>query len=86
MEEKLTFEEREIMRNAFVFLRNHCNPPANQDENACDWWMQAAEEAGQVCGAWNNHPLAIEVFVALYSYIDGKAKKKTEEAENVQKQ
>ncbi len=86
MDQAMTFEEQEIMRNAYVFLKNHCNPPANQDENACNWWMQAAQEMGQVCGAWNNHPLATEVFLALYNYIEGKAKKKTEEHDNVQEQ
>lgn len=38
---------------------------------------------GQVCAAWNNHPLAIEILIALCNYIEGKAKKKTEEADHV---
>ena len=84
MDQMMTFEEQEIMRNAYVFLKNHCNPPANQEANACDWWMQAVLELGQVCEAWNNHPLAKEVFMALYAYIEGKARKKTEEFGHVQ--
>ena len=83
MKQEMTFEEQEIMRNAYVFLKNHCCPPANSDEKAGDWWMQAAQELGTVCAAWNNHPLAIEVLIAVYNYIDQKAKRITEETDHV---
>ena len=83
MEQIITPEEREIMRNAYVFLATHCNPPANHDECACDWWLETVREMGRVCAAWNNHPLAIEILIALCNYIEGKAKKKTEEADHV---
>jgi len=83
MEQRITPEEREIMRHAYVFLETHCDPPANQEEGACDWWIQAAQEMAQVCSAWNNHPLAMAVLIAIYDYVGEKAKKKTEEAENV---
>jgi len=84
MEQAMTYEEQEIMRNAFIFLKNHCNPPANSDDHAVDWWTQAAQEMATVCHAWNNHPLAMEVFVAIYDYIGEKAKMKSEENEHVQ--
>ena len=60
MEQVMTFEEQEIMRNAYVFLKHHCNPPANSDENAVGWWTQAAQEMGAVCGAWSNHGVGQE--------------------------
>ena len=83
MEQNLTPEEREIMRHAFIFLKTHCNPPANSDECAPDWWLQTVQEMSNVCAAWDNHPLAGHVFLALIDYIEEKAKKKTEETGNV---
>lgn len=83
MEQNLTPEEREIMRHAFIFLKTHCNPPANSDGCAPDWWLQTVQEMGKVCAAWDNHPLAGRVFLALIDYIEEKAKKKTEETGNV---
>lgn len=83
MEQNLTPEEREIMRHAFIFLKTHYNPPANSDGCAPDWWLQTVQEMGKVCAAWDNHPLAGHVFLALIDYIEEKAKKKTEETGNV---
>ena len=86
MEQILTSEEREIMRHAFIFLKMHCNPPANSDESAPDWWLQAVQEMGSVCAAWNNHPLAGHIFLALIDYIEEKAKKKSEDNDHVYEQ
>lgn len=85
MEQILTPEEREIMRHAFIFLKTHCNPPANGDECAPDWWLQTVQEMGKVCSAWN-HPLASHIFLALIDYIEEKAKKITEENNHVSEQ
>lgn len=86
MEQTLTSEEREIMRHAFIFLKTHCNPPANSDECAPDWWLQTVQEMGKVCAAWDNHPLAGHIFLALIDYIEEKAKKKTEDNDHVSEQ
>ena len=67
MEQKITPEELEIMRSAYVFLRDHC------DERTDEWWKQAAGEMAAVSARWNNHPLAVEVLMAIYNYIDRKA-------------
>ena len=85
MEQILTPDEREIMRHAFIFLKTHCNPPANSDKNAPDWWLQTVQEMGSVCAAWNNHPLAGHIFLALIDYIEEKAKK-TEDNNHVYEQ
>ena len=83
MEQKMTFEEQEIMRSAYVFLRDHCCPPKNSDERTDEWWKQAAGEMAAVSARWNNHPLAVEVLMAIYNYIDRKAKRITEETDHV---
>ncbi len=83
MEENMTQEEQEIMRNAFIFLKTHCNPPFNTADTAHTWWLQTVQEMVAVCNAWNNHPLAIAVFLALYDYIEDKANKKTEGSKDV---
>ena len=85
MEQVLTPEETEIMRHAFIFLKTHCNPPANQDDLAPDWWIQTVQEMGSVCAAWNNHPLATHIFIALIDYIEEKAKKASEGNSDAQK-
>ncbi len=86
MEQILTPEEREIMRHAFIFLKTHCNPPTSSDESAPEWWLQIVQEMGKVCSAWNNHPLASHIFLALIDYIEEKAKKKAEENNHVSEQ
>lgn len=84
MEQTLTPEEHEIMRHAFIFLKTHCNPPANSDSRAPEWWIQTVQEMGTVCAAWGNHPLASHVFMALIDYIEEKAKKIPEDNDNDQ--
>lgn len=79
MEQIITPEEKEIMRHAYVFLSTHCNPPANQETCACDWWLQTVQEMGQLSAVWNNHPLMMSLLMAILDYLEGKAKKKTEE-------
>lgn len=74
MNQSLTPEEHEIMRHAFIFLKTHCNPPANSDDKAIEWWTQSYREMGAVSSAWNNHPLAIHVLIALMNYIEEKAR------------
>ena len=83
MEQIISAEEKEIMRNAYIFLANHCNPPANQEACACDWWLQTVQEMGQLSLVWNNHPLMMSLLIAIIDYLDGKANKKTEEFGNV---
>ena len=73
MEQKITPEELEIMRSAYVFLRDHCCPPKNSDERTDEWWKRTAGEMAAVSARWNNHPLAVEVLMAIYNYIDWKA-------------
>lgn len=43
MHGNVTNEEWQIFKEAYQYFSDHCLPPANQDENAVDWWMSAAQ-------------------------------------------
>ncbi len=65
--------EVEIMRDMFCFLRDHNDPPP-AGSDACDaFWAKAAADIGELIGGkWRNHPLAMDVGIALYGYIEKK--------------
>ena len=76
----MTREESDIMKDAFFFLRDHIDPPANGTP-ACDaFWECAARQLSELGSKWNNHPLALEVLPAIYSYIEFKSKQKAGDA------
>ena len=68
--------EVEIMRDAFVFLRDHNDPPALGTPEVEIFWLQAAKDIGAVAAKWKDHPLAIGVLTAVYDYLDLKCKAK----------
>ena len=87
MHGNVTNEEWEIFREAYQFFSDHCMPPANQDENAVAWWMAAAESLSELDQKWKDYPLMSGLLVAIYAYMECKAKEKTREvAEFVQEQ
>ena len=71
----MTPEEKEIMADMFFFLRD--DPPAIGTDACTSFWEKAAKEIGALVGTkWNNHPLAMDVGVALYGYLEKKCKAK----------
>ena len=70
----MTNTELEIMLDAATYLGAHNQPPPNGTDAAVDWWMEAATDIGRVATKWDNHPLATAVLVALYGYLEEKAK------------
>jgi hypothetical protein len=73
----MTPEEKEIMADMFYFLRDHNDPPANGTDECITFWEKAADDIGALVGRkWNNHPLALDMGVALYGYIEKKCKAK----------
>ena len=87
MHGNVTNEEWEIFREAYQFFSDHCMPPANQDEKAVAWWMTAAESLSELDQKWKDYPLMSGLLVAIYEYMECKAKEKTREvAEFVQEQ
>lgn len=82
MHGNVTDQEWEIFRQAFLFFKTFCAPPANQDEHAVTWWSRAAQSVGELSAQWHNHMLMDELLVAIYNYIGHKADKKSTEAAN----
>jgi len=87
MHGNVTNEEWQIFKEAYQYFSDHCLPPANQDENAADWWMSAAKDVGELDQKWKDYPLMRSLLLAIYEYMEFKAKEKTREvAEFVQEQ
>ena len=70
--------EVEILRDAFVFLRDHNDPPAPGTAEAETFWLQAAKDLGAAAAKRKDHPLAVGVLLALYSYLEQKGRAKGE--------
>ena len=75
----VTDQEWQIFKEAYLYFEAHCDPPANQAENACDWWSVAANDVAEVDNRWNGYPLMRELLLAIYNYLDYKAKERTKE-------
>ena len=72
----MTREESEIMKDAFFFLRDYFDPPAAGTPACIPFWERAANRISELGEKWDNHPLALEVLPAIYSYIEAKSKQK----------
>lgn len=73
----MTNDEKAIMGDMFYFLRDHNDPPAVGTDACAAFWEKAAEDISAVVGTkWNNHPLAMEIGLALYTYLEKKCKAK----------
>ena len=70
-------DEIEIMRDAWRFLRDYNAPPAHTSEFALDYWKHAADTMSALARKWNNHPLAVGVLIAVYDYLDEKARQQS---------
>ena len=73
----MTPEEKEIMADMFYFLRDHNDPPAVGTDACVEFWEKAANDISSLVGKkWKNHPLALDIGVALYGYLEKKCKAK----------
>ena len=73
----MTTEEKGIMADMFYFLRDHNDPPAVGIDTCDVFWRKAAKDISVLVSAkWNNHPLAMDMCVALYKYLDKKCRTK----------
>lgn len=69
--------EKAIIRDMWLYLKAHNNPPAMGTDACLVFWEKAAKNIGELVGGkWNNHPLAIELGMAMYSYLEKKCKAK----------
>ena len=76
----MTREESEIMKDAFFFLRDHIDPPAAGTPACEPFWERTARQISELGEKWNNHPLALEILPAIYTYIETKSKGKARAA------
>lgn len=73
----MTPEEKGIMADLFYFLRDHNDPPPPGTEACTVFWEKAAADIGIMVGRkWQNHPLALELGIALYGYLEKKCRAK----------
>lgn len=75
----ITPDEREMMRQAYRFLSQYSNPPANQAPDSVAWWDAAVRDVTVLDAVWNGHPLMRGMLTTLYAYIEWKAKAKSQE-------
>lgn len=77
-------QEREIMRQSYLFLAAHCAPPSNDDDNAAKWWEETVREMTEMSRAWQvyspEHMLMDQQLLSLFDYIEEKARLATAEA------
>ena len=70
-------DEIEIMRDAFCFLRDHNDPPANNSGRLVAFWERTAFDMERLAEKWNGHLLAAVVLAGLFEYLGAKADVKT---------
>ena len=71
----MTAEEKGIMEDIYYLLRDYGDPPAINAAGCEDFWYKAGKELTEVVGTkWKNHPLAMKLGLALFTYIENKSK------------
>ena len=67
--------EKQIIRDIWIYLKEHHDPPATGTEARAAFWEKAAKDIAALAGEkWKNHPLAMELGRAVYSYLEKKSK------------
>ena len=72
----MTRNETAVFTDTMKYLDTFNDPPALSDPASEAWWERAADALSAFSNAHGQHPLAIEMGVAIYSYIEVKAKAK----------
>ncbi len=70
-------DEIEIMWDAFCFLRDYNDPPANNSGRLVGFWERTAFDMERLAEKWNGHLLAAVVLAGLFEYLGAKADVKT---------
>lgn len=63
----MTDREKNIMADAFYWLRDHSDPPTGDAAPA--WWDEAATAMQTLDAKHGRHPLVLRIMPALYSYV-----------------
>ena len=75
----MTTEEKGIMEDIYYLLRDYGDPPPINEKGCEEFWYKAGSELTVMVGKkWNNHPLAMKLGLALFAYIENKAKEATD--------
>ncbi len=65
--------EKEIIRDIYHYLRDHNDPPPAGTKGCVAFW---ADAANGICvlvnDKWRDHPLAVAMCTAVYSYLEHK--------------
>lgn len=70
-----TNTEDRIFREVYRFFAAHHSPPPIADSEAsAAWWTAAADDISKVSARWQNHPLMNSLLIAVYDYLEHKAK------------
>ena len=65
--------EKEIIRDIWVFLKNHNHPPAVGTDACEGFWLDAVREIHEIVDVkWRQHPLALQLGMAMYAYLEKK--------------
>ncbi len=71
----MTTEEKTIMGDMFYFLRDHSDPPPVGAAESLSYWQKTAKDISDLVDTkWKSHPLAMALGMALYGYLEQKAK------------
>ena len=76
--------EKQIFREAYEFFERHCAPLANGEDGSLEFWKSAAVDVSATYNKWIGHPLMSELLMAIYSYLECKAKERTNELADFQ--
>ncbi len=67
--------EKEIFRDMWRFLKEHDELPAIGSDECVRFWEKTAWDISSIVTTkWENHPLALDMGVAIYGYLETKCK------------
>ena len=67
--------EKLIFQDMWRYLKEHNDPPGVGTDACAEFGLRAAEDIQQLMdGRWKNHPLAFEMGMAMYAYLEKKCK------------
>ena len=72
----MTRDENGVMEDAYYFLRNHDDPPSRGSLGEMPYWEKAVNDMIAVVNKWNSHPLAVEIMVGVFNYLEEKARRR----------
>ena len=72
--------ETQIFRAAYRYFAAHPSPPPLSDQAASlAWWETAAKDISTAAASLNNHPMMTKLLIAVYEYLEEKAKEAAHE-------